>query len=123
MHLSFDMWKSIVGYEGLYEVSDDGEVRSLTRVGFRTVISYGQIIPYVCIDGHPVVQLFRYGRERKHFVCDLVAEAFIGPPNGRAIHHIDGEITNNSDCNLEYYTSNVSEALKLRALMNKDWGL
>jgi len=72
-----EQWKPVVGYEGLYEVSDLGRVRRSapgrgTRVG-------RMLRPYASKpDGCPTVMLTRGGRYRPHDVHCLVARAFLG---------------------------------------------
>jgi len=82
-------WRPVVGYEGLYEVSSLGRVRTVPRVIMRSngvpqtipgrihkTLTGGQGYPRVCL---------RYGaRDNLHYVHRLVAEAFLGPaPRGK----------------------------------------
>lgn len=105
-----EIWKPVIGYEGLYEVSNFGRVKSLDRVQVRSngkVICEhhikGQILkpamtgklprryPTVCICG------------KGHKVHRLVAEAFIPNPNNLPqVNHIDGNKENNRIDNLEW---------------------
>lgn len=104
------MWKDVPGLEGRYQVSDDGQVRSLDqRVrlvthGIETTrIARGQILrPGPQKSGHLTVML---GRGNSRQVHDLVAQAFIGArPAGFDIAHNDGDPTNNAVENLRYAT-------------------
>jgi len=105
-------WRAVPGWEGLYEVSDQGRVRSLDRV---SVDSKGRRRPFKgrelsCkLNGRPpykMAHLKRPGLKRSVRVHVLVMEAFEGPrPAGlRDIRHLNG---NRSDCrftNLAYGT-------------------
>lgn len=107
------MWRSVVGYEGLYEVSDQGEVRSLDRwarcgkggKGRRWVP--GQIMTYVHTlnGGHKLIRLSDGRRSRPFLVHHLVLEAFVGPrPEGKEGLHWDDIPANNSLTNLRWGT-------------------
>lgn len=96
-----ERWLSVYGWEGLYEVSDLGRVRSLPRKGTRG----GVMRQSVDKKGYKVVGL-RSANERKlRFVHTLVAEAFIGPrPDGMECCHWDGNQRNNAPSNLRWDT-------------------
>jgi hypothetical protein len=104
-----ETWKPVIGWETLYEVSDRGRVRSITR----TVESYGgrmRSAPATVLVAHPVsrhgylgVRLSGHGKVETFAVHRLVALAHLGPrPDGKTINHIDGNKKNNSVANLEY---------------------
>ena len=105
-----EIWKSINGYEGYYEISNLGNVCSLDRFvqakrcskyflkGKRLKASPGKI-------GYPVVQLFKNGKSERIYVHRLVAEHFIPKVEGKEIvNHIDGNKANNHYRNLEWVT-------------------
>lgn len=102
------MWKEIQGYEGLYEVSDTGIVRSLDRIRCGRVGGYikGQEIkPRDNIANYLVVDLCKEGNKRIHRVHRLVANAFIpNPLNKPEVNHKDGDRHNNNVENLEWCT-------------------
>lgn len=91
-------WKPIAGYEGKYEISDLGRVKSLVRHGDTN----SRILkPVLRKSGHLQVSLS--GKTRK--VHQLVAVAFLGPcPDGMEICHKDGNPANNHASNLKYGT-------------------
>jgi hypothetical protein len=105
-----EIWKPVSGFEGYYEVSNCGRVRSLARVVKRgnhlcpvaekvlKPIKIGPAKPY------PSVKLCKDGGERVGKLHRLVAEAFLGkPPEGkRLVLHIDGDCTNNHVDNLRW---------------------
>ena len=105
-----ERWRWVVGYEGLYMVSDQGRVMSVPKRAARSngyMASYdGQILsPSNNTNGYPSVNLHRGGRGRTRAVHRLVAEAFVPNPEGlSSVNHIDEDKTNNSAENLEWCT-------------------
>lgn len=108
-----EIWKPIPGYEGIYEVSDLGNVRSLDRLcegrDGRLEIHWGKLLkPQTLYNGYQEVYLSdraRTGKRKHRTVHSLVAEAFLGPRPGNAdIMHLDGNRTNNKAWNLQYGT-------------------
>lgn len=69
-----EVWRPVLGYEGLYEISDHGRVWSLTRLALLTPIKS---------DEYPQVSLFRNGSQKRRPIAALVLETFVGPaPEG-----------------------------------------
>ena len=113
-------WRDIEGYEGYYQVSNKGRVKSLPRqlwngkVWFESkeIILSGK----EDCEGYPVVSLNK-NLKRKHIrVHRLVAQAFIPNPNNyRVVNHIDGSRNNNNVENLEWCTQqyNIRHAVKI----------
>lgn len=107
--LANEEWRPVKGYDGIYEVSNFGRVRSLDRCvvcsnGVRNIS--GQIIkPYTDTYGYKVVKL-RNGKTRKmFFVHRLVATSFICNPNNLpVVNHKDENKENNHSDNLEWCT-------------------
>jgi hypothetical protein len=98
-----ERWLPVVGYEGLYEVSDFGRVRSLPRPGTQRGGRILKLPPNS--GGYPVVSLSRANRHVTRPVHVLVAAAFLGPrPNGMQVCHNDGHRTNAVLANLRYDT-------------------
>lgn len=114
---SREEWRPVVGYEGYYEVSHRGRVRSIDR----TVAVTGQgsrrlrgkiLAAPLTTTGYPFVRLSKGeedpGSRRIQKTCHLVLEAFVGPrPEGMVARHLDDEKTNNHVGNLRW--GSVSE--------------
>lgn len=102
-----EIWKDIPGYEGLYQASTDGYIRSLDRkIPMRGGIQTrrGRVLkPIVNIDGYYTVMLCKDGNRRIWRVHQLVAMAFISNPNKYCVVNHKNEIkTDNRACNLEW---------------------
>lgn len=98
-------WRPVVGYEGTYEVSDLGRVRSVPRFDSIGRIRAPRIKQTSISNGYPYALLCKNAKQRAIRVHVLVAAAFIGPrPSGLVINHIDHDKTNNRVENLEYVT-------------------
>lgn len=116
-----ERWLPIPGYEGFYEVSDHGRVRSLDRVIWRsngtTQPRRGkELRPGRSAAGHRFVILCgRDGRKSNQWVHRLVLLAFVGPcPPGKVCCHRDDDPDNNRLSNLRWDTrsSNVHDAVR-----------
>lgn len=113
-------WRDVPGYEGKYQVSNFGNVKTLTRIVTehrRSYIRQGKILnKYYSGEkiGYYKVKLYNGDRTFKSApVHRLVAEVFIGNPNNYLeINHIDGNPKNNHVSNLEFCTKeqNVKHA-------------
>lgn len=97
-------WRAVKGYEGSYEVSSYGRVRSIDREDFAGRRRKGKILS-PSSDGYLGVNLGKNGRLNFVRVAHLVAAAFLGErPVGYEIHHKDAVKHNNRVENLEYVT-------------------
>lgn len=92
-------WRAVPGWEGKYEVSDMGQVRSIK--GGRRL---GKILTqHLTHDGYPRLRLVSAERGQMYTVHILVAAAFLGPrPDGYTVNHKDGVKVNSRLSNLEY---------------------
>lgn len=111
-------WRDVDGYEGKYQVSPFGEVRSLKRWNGRTLVDREE--PLVLkktksTTGYYKVELFKNGVRKSRKVHRLVAEAYVPNVDGKpCINHIDGNPVNNNANNLEWCTQqeNVCHAIR-----------
>ena len=98
----FEIWKPVVGYEGIYSVSDLGRVRGDKEYkGFFS----GRILKPLYNQRYFSVGLYKHGKQKSYRIHYLVITAFLGPrPKGKTINHKDGIKSNNRLSNLEYCT-------------------
>lgn len=97
-----EIWKPVIGYEGLYEVSNLGRVKSLPR---KTVVKSHIIKVEISWNGRPRVHLSKNGKAKHETLYRLIAMAFIpNPENKPEVNHIDGNPLNNNVSNLEWAT-------------------
>lgn len=101
-----ERWRAVLGYEGVYEVSDQGRVRSLARCDSRGRRVKPRIMSQITQQsGHMCVKLSRDGSYRSAKVHQLVLEAFVGPrPDGCESLHYDDNPANNNIVNLRWGT-------------------
>lgn len=109
-----EVWKPVVGLEGLYEVSNIGTVRSLPRVaeaprGRKRLIAGGMMKLHDRggrRKGYISVVMCLHGKHKNALVHRLVASAFIPNPESLPqVNHIDGNKANNAVQNLEWVTA------------------
>lgn len=104
-----EIWKDIPNYEGFYQASNLGRIRSVDRYvyhGTRKRFWKGQIIKPKIDHDYYSVCLSKHGKIRYYRVHRLVAFAFIvNPQNKPYINHIDGNKRNNRVENLEWCTA------------------
>lgn len=110
--MSPETWRPVVGYEGYYEVSERGRVRSMTRLDNHGRRKVGRVLRAgVAGNGYLLVSLWRDGIAASRTVHSLVAEAFIGPrPEGMDVCHADGDRLNPVATNLRYDTRSANLA-------------
>lgn len=113
-----EIYKDIEGYEGLYQVSNLGNVKSL--VNNKGIAREKIIKPSICIDGYKRVLLCKDKTIKCFKIHRLVAQAFIENPNNLpCINHKDECKTNNVVENLEWctqkYNINYGTCIKRRS--------
>ena len=101
-----EVWKDVIGFEGLYRVSDKGNVRSVARKDSIGRKCGGRMLkPGYDKDGYLRVNLCKNGKQKTRFIHRLVAGAFVPNPNGYSeINHRDENKVNNYANNLEWCT-------------------
>lgn len=103
-----DFWRDVPGYEDLYQVSRDGQVKSLGRLSYRKDGRFNRYKEKILKQakhgkGYLSVNLTKDGKSRNWFVHRLVAIAFI--PNPKClpqVNHINENKADNRACNLEW---------------------
>ena len=95
------LWKDIIGYEGQYMVSSDGQVKSVKK--FKKTSRDKNIFLYTNKDGYSVVRLSNNGVKKILPVHRLVAIAFLNKENDLyVVNHINGIRNDNRVQNLEW---------------------
>ena len=109
--MKFRVWKDIKGYEGLYQISNDGKVKGLPRQVIRKDGIKGRNLRErplkgaVNSSGYLTVTLSDNGKSESKFIHRLVAEAFIeNESNFEQVNHKDRNKLNNEVTNLEWIT-------------------
>ncbi len=111
-----EIWKKVVGYEGIYEISSYGRLRVLLK--YRKYRDYQSKIlnPSNDKDGYLRTCLTKNKKRKSVFIHRLVAQSFIpNPENKHCVNHINGIKTDNRVENLEWVThsENNKHAIKL----------
>lgn len=116
-----ERWLPVVGWEGLYEVSDQGRVKSLARTAIRrnddarTPIAGRILKPGLQKTGYRMVNLHDAGQRTTRHVHRLVLDAFIGPlPDGFVSCHNNGHPGDNRLENLRYDTPSANNFDRVR---------
>jgi hypothetical protein len=104
--VSTERWLPVVGYEGSYQVSDHGRVRSINRRDIRGRALKGRMLKRRPLpNGRPRVSLALGGKTVDAYPYRLVLEAFVGPcPDGMEALHRDDDFNNNFLANLRWGT-------------------
>ena len=120
-----EIWKDVVGYEGLYQVSNKGRIKSICS---HVRLQNGELMkkkPHILKPqnrcGYRCVNLFKDGRSRTVNIHRLVAESFLcNPHNYEVVNHKDENRANNNVDNLEWctyaYNINYGTAKRRRAI-------
>ncbi|MGH7593440.1 MAG: NUMOD4 domain-containing protein [Gemmatimonadales bacterium] len=112
-------WRAVVGYEGLYEVSDKGNVRRIAPWcdGRRTKPA-AKLTGKTTETGYRRISIRKEGAIREFAIHRLVAAAFIGslPSSVHQVNHKNGKKTDNCVSNLEYLTPSANQLHSFRVL-------
>ena len=111
-----EIWRDIKNYEGIYEVSNLGRIKSISRNG---TIKENRILKPNKVMGYSQVGLQKYGTRKYKKIHRLVAEAFIpNPENKKEVNHKDGNKANNCVDNLEWVTTSENQLHSYYKLKN-----
>lgn len=128
-----EIFVPIAGYNGFYEISNFGRIKSLKRE-YQYVNKNGKLVKYVLPDtilkpglhtkGYLKVGLYRDSTEERFFVHRLVAIHFIpNPENKPEVNHKDGDRKNCKLNNLEWVTGSENKIHSFKVLGRKNIGL
>jgi hypothetical protein len=107
-------WRVIPGYEGFYEASDEGQVRSVNAHPKGRTPALHVMTPQLHSNGYLNLGLFRDHQRHVIGVHRLVALAFLGEPApDQEVAHADGDRANNAPSNLSWKTHRENEADKV----------
>lgn len=113
-----EIWRPVVGYEGCYEISNLGNMRSLTRTVMRGgLLALIQGLPLrlkVNKSGYLYVNISKVSKSKTFVVHRIVAKAFLpNPQNLPVVNHVDFNVKNNAASNLEWCSvgDNVRHAI------------
>lgn len=119
------IWKDIPEYEGRYQISNDGRVRSLERKVYLESRGIYRTVKEITLKGspdtlgYPTVALWKENKLDMRRVHRLVAEMYVpNQDNKPQVNHIDGDKTNNNFTNLEWVTmsENIKHAYKTKLI-------
>lgn len=125
---TFERWVDINGYEGYYQVSDRGHIKSLGRdimYNGTTVFQKERIMSHWCgiTSLYDCVRLYKNGVRKKFSVHRLVARHFLPTWNpALEVNHIDGNRYNNAAENLEMCTHKENVRHSIIHLLKNDYG-
>ena len=115
-----EIWKDVIGYEGLYQVSNRGRVKSLERLSTNGRCLKGKILKTYKRNGYNRISLSKNGKNNWFSTHRLVAESFLNKLDFKSlldedrskidlnkleVNHIDENKSNNNIDNLEWCTS------------------
>lgn len=106
-----ELWIPVLGYEGIYEVSNFGRVRNILKFNNRI------LNPLKTRDGYFYLELSNNYIRKTKKLHKVVAESFLGEHKGLSVNHIDGNKLNNHIDNLEIVSAR--ENCAHRSLMSK----
>jgi hypothetical protein len=117
-----EIWKDVIGYEGIYQINKNGDVKSLKRNTPGTFTTIDKIIKkQIDLKGYFVYKLSKNGKTTTKSLHRLIAIHFIENPNNeKCVNHKDGNRLNNDISNLEWcsYSYNSLHGYKNNGRIN-----
>jgi hypothetical protein len=119
-----EIWKDIEGYEGLYQISNQGRIRSLERSVYHPITKI-QKIPEKILKpdlrkGYLAVSLCINGFKKSFLIHRIVAKHFVlNHFNKPEVNHLDGNKSNNYYLNLEWATSSENQIHAVKTFLQK----
>lgn len=123
--LKDEIWKDVIGYEGFYQISNIGRIRTCTRVVHYQLLS-GNVKPLTFVGRVKIpalnkmhkrlfTALYKDGTMKQKYIHQLVLENFVGPcPENMQACHNDGNAFNNRVENLRWDTCKNNHADKIK---------
>lgn len=114
-----EIWKNIPEYEGFYQASNLGRIRSILRP--KTL--GGILRPILDTGGHLQIGLYKNGKQKRLLIHRLILETFISPcPSGMECRHLDGNPVNNKLNNLKWgtHSENSQDSIKHGTFFHPD---
>lgn len=117
-----DVWKDVIGYEGIYQINKKGDVKSLKRKSTGTFTTIDKLIKkQMSSKGYFVYKLSKNGITKTKSLHRILAESFIPNLNNeKCVNHKDGNSLNNDISNLEWcsYSYNSLHGYKSNGRIN-----
>lgn len=116
-----DEFFAVPGFEGRYEFSKSGQVRSLDRyvnspIAGGSRLIRGKMMTLNVVKGYPAFSAMKHGKKVTIYIHRLIAERFVPNPSGKPhVNHIDGDKANFDPSNLEWCThqENMAHAFSM----------
>lgn len=106
-----EIWKDVKGYEGLYQISNLGRIKSLehcvrnNKHDGKRIVKEALLHPTDNGNGYKIIGLRKATYRKNYYIHRLVAEHFLeNPDNKKYVNHLDYDVTNNVVTNLEWCT-------------------
>ncbi len=117
-------WREIEGFNGRYEVSNSGKIRSVEREvklgNTKRTVEEKELQQFIKGNGYKSVKIYKEGRQFTFYVHRLVALSFCeGYFRNADVNHKDGNKTNNKASNLEWCTRSENQIHSVKVLHNK----
>lgn len=117
-------WRDIEGYDGFYQISDKGRVKSIKRQrvlsGRKYIVNKEKILkPYKHNGGYLKINLCKDGKVKSFFIHRLILQAFKPTKEKLNVNHIDGNKENNNLENLEWVTQKENVRHAYESGLNK----